>query len=112
MDAPQGGEPTSQAVKFGWIEGVLVRCLLNIWGVMLFLRLSWVVAQAGIGKWMRACMRVIKLKYFSNIYYSLRHGYIINIIFHVGKGTFSFFAALPKCCMFVSRDVLCSCEAK
>ena len=24
--------------------------LLNIWGVMLFLRLSWVVGQAGIGK--------------------------------------------------------------
>jgi hypothetical protein len=37
-------------VKFGWIRGVLVRNLLNIWGVMLFLRLSWVVAQAGIGK--------------------------------------------------------------
>ncbi|XP_054285767.1 solute carrier family 12 member 1-like [Macrosteles quadrilineatus] len=36
------------AVKFGWIKGVLVRNLLNIWGVMLFLRLSWVVAQAGI----------------------------------------------------------------
>ncbi|XP_067936328.1 solute carrier family 12 member 2-like [Watersipora subatra] len=35
--------------KFGWIKGVLVRCLLNIWGVMLFLRLSWVVGQAGIG---------------------------------------------------------------
>jgi len=35
---------TSGAVKFGWIEGVLVRCLLNIWGVMLFLRLSWVVS--------------------------------------------------------------------
>ena len=26
-----------------------MRCLLNIWGVMLFLRLSWVVGQAGIG---------------------------------------------------------------
>lgn len=39
----------SPAVKFGWIQGVLVRCLLNIWGVMLFLRLSWVVGQAGIG---------------------------------------------------------------
>ena len=26
-----------------------VRCLLNIWGVMLFLRLSWVVGQSGIG---------------------------------------------------------------
>ena len=26
-----------------------VRCLLNIWGVMLFIRLTWVVGQAGIG---------------------------------------------------------------
>ncbi|XP_052797099.1 solute carrier family 12 member 2-like isoform X2 [Mya arenaria] len=40
---------TESAVKFGWIKGVLVRCLLNIWGVMLFLRLSWVVGQAGMG---------------------------------------------------------------
>ncbi|XP_066602431.1 bumetanide-sensitive sodium-(potassium)-chloride cotransporter-like, partial [Prorops nasuta] len=40
----------SSAFKFGWIQGVLMRCLLNIWGVMLFLRLSWVVAQAGIGQ--------------------------------------------------------------
>jgi len=41
-------ESQSLAVKFGWIEGCLVRCLLNIWGVMLFLRLSWMVAQAGL----------------------------------------------------------------
>jgi len=26
-----------------------VRCVLNIFGVMLFLRISWVVGQAGIG---------------------------------------------------------------
>ena len=32
-----------KVVKFGWKEGVLLRCLLCIWGVMLFLRLSWVV---------------------------------------------------------------------
>jgi solute carrier family 12 sodium/potassium/chloride transporter 2 len=38
---------TEGLVKFGWIKGVLMRCLLNIWGVMLFLRLSWVVGQAG-----------------------------------------------------------------
>ena len=25
-----------------------VRCLLNIWGTMLFLRLTWVVGQAGL----------------------------------------------------------------
>lgn len=36
------------ALKFGWIKGVLMRCILNIWGVMLFLRLSWVVSQAGV----------------------------------------------------------------
>ncbi|KAL4227262.1 hypothetical protein ACF0H5_012708 [Mactra antiquata] len=40
---------TSPGLKFGWIQGVLVRCLLNIFGVMLFLRLSWVTGQAGIG---------------------------------------------------------------
>ncbi|KAK6643926.1 hypothetical protein RUM43_000191 [Polyplax serrata] len=44
----EGGEEGS--VKFGWVQGVLVRCLLNIWGVMLFLRLSWVVGQAGVGQ--------------------------------------------------------------
>lgn len=39
----------SEANKFGWILGVLVRCLLNIFGVMLFLRLTWITGQAGIG---------------------------------------------------------------
>ncbi|CAF1426398.1 unnamed protein product [Rotaria magnacalcarata] len=43
-------------VKFGWIIGVLVRCVLNIFGVMLFLRLSWVAGQAGIGL---ACVIVL-----------------------------------------------------
>ncbi|XP_053670098.1 bumetanide-sensitive sodium-(potassium)-chloride cotransporter-like [Anopheles nili] len=35
-------------IRLGWIQGVLIPCLLNIWGVMLFLRLSWIVALAGI----------------------------------------------------------------
>ena len=39
----------SKAPKFGWVRGVLFGCLLNIWGVMLYLRLSWVVGHAGIG---------------------------------------------------------------
>ncbi|CAJ0568496.1 unnamed protein product, partial [Mesorhabditis spiculigera] len=34
--------------KFGWIEGVFVRCLLSIFGVILYLRISWVTGQAGI----------------------------------------------------------------
>ncbi|PNF24775.1 Bumetanide-sensitive sodium-(potassium)-chloride cotransporter [Cryptotermes secundus] len=38
----------NHGIKLGWIQGVLIPCLLNIWGVMLFLRLSWVVAQSGI----------------------------------------------------------------
>nr|XP_019586252.1 PREDICTED: solute carrier family 12 member 1 isoform X2 [Rhinolophus sinicus] len=42
-------EDQSGAVKFGWVKGVLVRCMLNIWGVMLFIRLSWIVGEAGIG---------------------------------------------------------------
>ena len=37
------------APKVGWIKGVLFSCLLNMWGVMLYLRLSWVVGHAGIG---------------------------------------------------------------
>ncbi|KAI9550263.1 hypothetical protein GHT06_005728 [Daphnia sinensis] len=43
-------EPATETVKFGWIEGVLIRNMMSIWGVMLFLRLSWVVAHAGIGE--------------------------------------------------------------
>ena len=44
----KGKEEEARApVKFGWVEGVYMRCLLNIWGVMLFLRLTWVVGQAG-----------------------------------------------------------------
>ncbi|XP_055316627.1 bumetanide-sensitive sodium-(potassium)-chloride cotransporter isoform X2 [Sitodiplosis mosellana] len=43
-------------IKFGWIKGVLMRCILNIWGVMLFLRLSWVVAQAGV---IEGCLLII-----------------------------------------------------
>ncbi|XP_063215626.1 bumetanide-sensitive sodium-(potassium)-chloride cotransporter-like isoform X2 [Bacillus rossius redtenbacheri] len=39
-----------KVIKFGWLEGVFMRCLLNIWGVMLFLRLSWVIGQAGMGE--------------------------------------------------------------
>lgn len=37
------------AVKFGWKEGVFLRDVQNILGVMLFLRMSWMAGQAGIG---------------------------------------------------------------
>ncbi len=71
------GGKTAQPVRFGWVTGVMVRnceaftwcvhtkrthahthsisvfqirCMLNIWGVILFLRLSWITSQAGIRK--------------------------------------------------------------
>ncbi|KAH3837760.1 hypothetical protein DPMN_111161 [Dreissena polymorpha] len=42
-DVKKGG------LKFGWKAGVLLRCLMNMFGVMLFLRITWVTGQAGIG---------------------------------------------------------------
>lgn len=46
-DQPAAGH---EGIKLGWIQGVLIPCMLNIFGVMLFLRLSWVVAEAGIAQ--------------------------------------------------------------
>eukprot|EP01084_Bolivina_argentea_P029636 55028_1 len=34
--------------KFGIWDGVITRCLLNIFGVIMFLRIGWIVGQAGI----------------------------------------------------------------
>uniref|UniRef100_A0A8C9X330 Solute carrier family 12 member 10, tandem duplicate 1 n=1 Tax=Sander lucioperca TaxID=283035 RepID=A0A8C9X330_SANLU len=34
--------------RFGWFIGVMMRCMLNIWGVILFLRLTLITSQAGI----------------------------------------------------------------
>ncbi|XP_007252502.3 solute carrier family 12 member 2 isoform X1 [Astyanax mexicanus] len=45
--AKEAAEPKG-VVKFGWVKGVLVRCMLNIWGVMLFIRMTWIVGQAGV----------------------------------------------------------------
>uniref|UniRef100_A0A8C9YV32 Solute carrier family 12 member 3 n=1 Tax=Sander lucioperca TaxID=283035 RepID=A0A8C9YV32_SANLU len=41
-------EAKGGTIKFGWVKGVLIRCMLNIWGVMLFIRMTWIVGQAGI----------------------------------------------------------------
>uniref|UniRef100_A0A914X1N1 Solute carrier family 12 member 2 n=1 Tax=Plectus sambesii TaxID=2011161 RepID=A0A914X1N1_9BILA len=48
--AGAGGPPPSTAarLKLGWIQGVFVRCMLNILGVMLYLRMSWMAGQAGL----------------------------------------------------------------
>lgn len=47
-DGGGGGSSSKGPTKLGWQEGVLVPCLLNIWGVIMFLRLGWVTGQAGI----------------------------------------------------------------
>ncbi|XP_072488403.1 solute carrier family 12 member 3 isoform X6 [Notamacropus eugenii] len=49
-DASSAAEekPAGEPVRFGWVKGVMVRCMLNIWGVILYLRLPWITAQAGI----------------------------------------------------------------
>ncbi|CAI6364618.1 unnamed protein product [Macrosiphum euphorbiae] len=35
-------------IKLGWVKGVLIPCLLSIKGVLIFWRLPWIIAQAGI----------------------------------------------------------------
>ena len=44
----RGEAPGDGKTKFGTWDGVFVSCLLNIFGVIMFLRLGWVVGQAGI----------------------------------------------------------------
>eukprot|EP00939_MAST-03C_sp_MAST-3C-sp1_P005003 g5003.t1 len=47
-DTSGGGDEEAEEGQFGWLDGVCVSCLLNIFGVIMFLRLGWVVGQAGI----------------------------------------------------------------
>uniref|UniRef100_A0A8C1FEU2 Solute carrier family 12 member 10, tandem duplicate 3 n=1 Tax=Cyprinus carpio carpio TaxID=630221 RepID=A0A8C1FEU2_CYPCA len=42
------GRPKVKLVRFGWVLGVMIRCMLNIWGVIMYLRLPWITSQAGI----------------------------------------------------------------
>lgn len=42
------GQQVTSGGSLTWFNGVMVPCLLNIWGVIMFLRLTWVVGQAGI----------------------------------------------------------------
>ncbi|NXW84043.1 S12A3 protein, partial [Alopecoenas beccarii] len=54
-----GKAPTPEPVRFGWVKGVMIRCMLNIWGVILYLRLPWITAQAGIAlTWLIILMSV------------------------------------------------------
>ncbi|XP_073693536.1 solute carrier family 12 member 3-like [Garra rufa] len=42
------GQPQVKLVRFGWVLGVMIRCMLNIWGVIMYLRLPWITSQAGL----------------------------------------------------------------
>ncbi|NWS62965.1 S12A3 protein, partial [Chunga burmeisteri] len=54
-----GRAPALEPVRFGWVKGVMIRCMLNIWGVILYLRLPWITAQAGIAlTWLIILMSV------------------------------------------------------
>uniref|UniRef100_A0A672UBN2 Uncharacterized protein n=1 Tax=Strigops habroptila TaxID=2489341 RepID=A0A672UBN2_STRHB len=46
-----GRDLVLEPIHFGWVKGVMVsiHCMLNIWGVILDLRLPWITAQVGIG---------------------------------------------------------------
>jgi len=41
--------PESGVTKFGWWDGVWLPGCISIWGVMMFVRIGWIVGQAGIG---------------------------------------------------------------
>ncbi|NWZ07202.1 S12A3 protein, partial [Agelaius phoeniceus] len=54
-----GRDSEPEPVRFGWVKGVMIRCMLNIWGVILYLRLPWITAQAGIAlTWLIILMSV------------------------------------------------------
>ncbi|NWT93529.1 S12A3 protein, partial [Urocynchramus pylzowi] len=54
-----GRDSVAEPVRFGWVKGVMIRCMLNIWGVILYLRLPWITAQAGIAlTWLIILMSV------------------------------------------------------
>ncbi|GAU95054.1 hypothetical protein RvY_06735 [Ramazzottius varieornatus] len=44
-----GNEQRLKRGNLGWIRGVVLWTILNLWGVMLFLRIAWMNAQAGMG---------------------------------------------------------------
>ena len=44
----ESGENKSKSAKFGAWDGVFAGCILNIFGVIMFLRVGWIVGQAGI----------------------------------------------------------------
>nr|XP_054496645.1 solute carrier family 12 member 3 [Agelaius phoeniceus] len=59
VEGEPGRDSEPEPVRFGWVKGVMIRCMLNIWGVILYLRLPWITAQAGIAlTWLIILMSV------------------------------------------------------
>lgn len=60
----------SQPVLFGTWDGVFTSCLINIFGVIVFLRSGWIVGQAGIISAVLIVLFTGELKYllFNNKY--------------------------------------------
>ncbi|NWI83970.1 S12A3 protein, partial [Dryoscopus gambensis] len=59
VEGEPGRPSVPEPVRFGWVKGVMIRCMLNIWGVILYLRLPWITAQAGIAlTWLIILMSV------------------------------------------------------
>ncbi|NWU32618.1 S12A3 protein, partial [Dyaphorophyia castanea] len=59
VEGEPGRASVPEPVRFGWVKGVMIRCMLNIWGVILYLRLPWITAQAGIAlTWLIILMSV------------------------------------------------------
>ncbi len=65
-----------------------MRCLLNIWGVMLFLRLTWVVGQAGISK---------LIKFFTDLDYWSENLIIIKLILTTFESSVIFWGSWVYC---------------
>uniref|UniRef100_H2RWD0 Solute carrier family 12 member 2 n=1 Tax=Takifugu rubripes TaxID=31033 RepID=H2RWD0_TAKRU len=92
-------------VKFGWIKGVLVRCMLNIWGVMLFIRMSWIVGQAGIAF---SCLIVLMATVVTTITGLSTSAIATNGFVRGGRRPFSTDELVngPRCKPHVSNPVL------
>lgn len=63
----EGKQGVKEAVKFGMWDGVLARCLLNIWGVILFLRVGWMVGYAGIGLSVFVILLAVSVTFISTL---------------------------------------------
>lgn len=47
-DGANSPKSSASSRKFGTFDGVLARCLLCIWGVIMYLRTGWIVGHAGV----------------------------------------------------------------